>query len=97
MKALVTGASEGIGRAFAVALSQRGFAVTAVARNEARLQELMRELGGGGHSFIRADLSQTTGKDAVAALSKSRAGLRRRPSKSYIWPSSDWRADGGLL
>ena len=35
-KALITGASEGIGRAFAIALAREGYQVTAVARNEAR-------------------------------------------------------------
>ena len=39
-KALVTGASEGIGRAFARMLTEAGYEVTAVARNEARLKEL---------------------------------------------------------
>ena len=56
--ALITGASEGIGRAFAQKLATQGYAVTAIARNEKRLQELMQELGG-GHSYLPADLSKT--------------------------------------
>jgi len=38
--ALVTGASSGIGRAFAVALASRGHDIVAVARNETSLKEL---------------------------------------------------------
>ncbi|EJZ41535.1 SDR family NAD(P)-dependent oxidoreductase [Leptospira licerasiae] len=56
MKALVTGASEGIGREFAKQLAAKGYQITAVARNEARLKQLVDELGK-GHSFIVADLS----------------------------------------
>jgi hypothetical protein len=63
-RALVTGASEGIGRAFAVRLAREGYAVTAVARNEARLQALMAELGT-GHTYRVADLSTAEG---IAAL-----------------------------
>ena len=41
--ALVTGASEGLGRAFAKRLAGDGYQVMAVARSEARLQELVGE------------------------------------------------------
>jgi short-subunit dehydrogenase len=44
-RAIVTGASRGIGRAIAVALAQRGAAVGLLARSEAELAELARELG----------------------------------------------------
>lgn len=55
-KAMVTGASEGIGRSFAHKLKDAGYAVTAVARNEARLKELIQELGGAPHKYLLADL-----------------------------------------
>lgn len=64
-RALVTGASEGIGRAFAQALAREGYAVTAVARNEARLRELMAALGA-GHDYQVADLSTPADVDALA-------------------------------
>ncbi|MBS1963855.1 MAG: SDR family NAD(P)-dependent oxidoreductase [Bdellovibrionales bacterium] len=64
-RALVTGASEGIGRAFALKLAKRGYTVTAVARNASRLDSLLAELGGSGHRKIVADLSTETGLNSV--------------------------------
>ena len=63
MKAFVTGASEGLGRAFVIRLAKEGYRVTAVARNEARLAELLEELDGGPHEILSADLSQREGID----------------------------------
>ena len=63
-KTLVTGASEGIGRAFAKQLANEGYAVTAVARNEERLKNLMEEIGT-NHCFIVADLSTDKGVKTV--------------------------------
>jgi hypothetical protein len=63
--ALVTGASEGIGRAFAIKLAKRGYAVTAVARNEGRLDSLLKELEGSGHRKLVADLSTETGLNST--------------------------------
>ncbi len=65
-RALVTGASEGIGRAFARRLAREGYTVTAVARNEARLRELAAELGA-GHAFRVADLAAPPDVAALAA------------------------------
>ena len=55
--ALVTGASEGIGRAFSKRLVAEGFQVVAVARAEGRLLELVKELGADRISYRVADLS----------------------------------------
>lgn len=66
-RAMVTGASEGIGREFALRLGQEGWAVTAVARNEGRLKALVTELGGGEHGYRVADLSDPAAVDRVAA------------------------------
>ncbi len=56
-RALVTGASSGIGQEFAVQLAHLGYSVTAVARRETRLQELVQLLPGTGHSYLCVDLS----------------------------------------
>jgi short-subunit dehydrogenase len=55
-KALVTGASSGIGAEFARALARDGYRVTGVARSEDKLKDLVREIGQ-HHRFLIADLS----------------------------------------
>jgi len=64
-RALVTGASEGIGRAMSLRLAREGYEVTAVARTESRLDDLLRELKGIGHQKIVADLSKASGIQRV--------------------------------
>jgi len=59
--ALITGASSGIGRAFAQTLARRGMSVVLVARSEERLRALATELSqryGVRAEVIPADLSQ---------------------------------------
>lgn len=55
--ALLTGASEGIGRAIAKKLAKEDFKLTLVARNKERLDTLLQELGQ-GHRIVVADLSK---------------------------------------
>ena len=64
-KALVTGASSGIGREFAFQLARAGYRILAVARREERLQELLAELPGEQHGYCVADLSSQAGRDRV--------------------------------
>ncbi len=64
-RAMVTGASEGIGRAVSERLAKEGFAVTLVARNAARLKELLLELAGHSHKIVVADLSRPSGQGAA--------------------------------
>ncbi|HBN10242.1 MAG TPA: NAD(P)-dependent oxidoreductase [Cyanobacteria bacterium UBA8530] len=57
-KALVTGASRGIGRAIALSLAQEGAQVAVVSRSQGQLEALVEEMGGkqAGHIAITLDL-----------------------------------------
>jgi uncharacterized protein len=65
--ALVTGASSGIGRAFALRLAHDGFDLVLVARRRERLEELAGEIekGGAGTEILVADLTTAEGLAAV--------------------------------
>jgi len=67
-KALVTGGSSGIGKAFATALAERGYSVTIIARNAEKLAVATKELPqkeGSTHRFIAADLASKEGRQAI--------------------------------
>lgn len=68
--ALVTGASAGIGRAFAEGLAQRDYDLVIVARDTARLEALQKELAsahGTTSEVLSADLGDLTDLAAVEA------------------------------
>jgi short-subunit dehydrogenase len=66
--ALVTGASSGIGEAFARQLVERGHRVAITARREDRLNTLAEELGGPDRAVvIAADLASPEDRDRLAA------------------------------
>ena len=71
--ALITGASKGLGKAMALALSQAGAAIALVSRDEARLNDVASEIRGGGGTaaVFAADVTDEAQvalvRDAVAA------------------------------
>ena len=78
LTAIVTGASSGIGRATALALASRGAHLALLARNEAALQEVAREVErlGGGAVVCVADLSSAQEREgAVERALKHLGGL----------------------
>lgn len=61
---LITGASEGMGKEFAKHLAADGYTITAVARTEDKLKQLINEIGN-NHSYIVADLTTVSGQDKI--------------------------------
>lgn len=66
--ALITGASQGIGRACAIALAKAGARVALAARNEAKLAEVAAEIkaGGGTAEVFAIDIAREESIKAVA-------------------------------
>lgn len=78
-RALITGASSGLGRGYALRLATEGYDLLLVARNEPRLTELASRIEsehGKRAEVVVADLSTRSGIDAVVAIIvKSRVDL----------------------
>lgn len=70
--ALVTGASSGIGKAYAERLAADGYDLIVVGRREDRLDELATSLPDVDVRVVAADLSTDNGVDAVAELCASK-------------------------
>jgi len=91
--ALVTGASAGIGRAFAQALARRGLDVVLVARDKGRLEALAAELAGHGvrAEVLAADLAQP------AELQRVEERLRAEPAIDLLVNNAGIAATGAFL
>jgi short-subunit dehydrogenase len=66
-KALLTGATGGLGRAIATAMAERGAVLALSARNREALEQLAAELPGDGHSVLPADLAEPDAAERLAA------------------------------
>jgi len=73
-RAVVTGASSGIGRALARLMAEHGYRVLAVARRRERLENLARE-SGGRISHLAVDLADPGSLDAIAEAVEAMGGL----------------------
>lgn len=66
-KALLTGATGGLGRAIATSLAERGAVLALSARNREALEEMAAALPGSGHSVLPADLAEPDAAERLAA------------------------------
>ncbi|MDG1286961.1 MAG: SDR family oxidoreductase [Rickettsiales bacterium] len=73
-RAIVCGASKGIGRATAIELASQGASVTLLARNEAALEAVKTSLAGGGHHVLVADAADTAGLTAKVSAHVAQHG-----------------------
>lgn len=66
-KALLTGATGGLGRAIAQAMAERGARLTLSARHREALEAMAAELPGSGHDVLPADLGEPDAAERLAA------------------------------
>ena len=76
MKALITGASSGIGRDIARELNKRGYELILVARNIEKLEQTKLELGT-NVEIVEMDISKEE-KDIIAEIVVKKTGVVRK-------------------
>jgi short-subunit dehydrogenase len=93
--ALVTGASSGIGRAFAQRLAADGYDLVVTGRRLDRLEELAATLTSVNVEPMTADLSTDEGVDAIAALCATQplAMLVNNAGIAHYMPFAELPAD----
>ena len=75
-RAMVTGASSGLGAAMAQVLAKAGYRVALLARRESKLREIVDGLDGEGHVIVPCDLTQPESiPPAMAAVAEAFGGL----------------------
>lgn len=88
-KALLTGATGGLGRAIAQALAERGARLTLSARNREALEAMAADLPGGGHEVLPADLAEP---DAAERLAAEASGTEILVANAGL-PAAGWLGD----
>ncbi len=88
-KALLTGATGGLGRAIAVALAERGAQVLLSARDRVALEAMAEGLPGEGHRVLPADLAE----DGAAERLVAEAGCADAFVANAGLPGAGWVAD----
>jgi uncharacterized protein len=93
--ALVTGASSGIGRAYAQRLAADGHDLVIVGRDQERLDALAASLTGVAVQVVTADLATDTGIDTVAAVCADQplTMLVNNAGVSHYMPMAELPAD----
>jgi NAD(P)-dependent dehydrogenase (short-subunit alcohol dehydrogenase family) len=102
--ALITGASRGLGRAFAEAMGEFGADVACVGRDEAKLAETLQIIGKYKHNNIavKADVTKENEvkrmvDETVSQMGKidicfNNAGIARPPRPIHLTPTEEWDA-----
>ncbi|MBK5960539.1 oxidoreductase [Rhodoplanes elegans] len=99
-KALLCGASRGLGKACALALAREGVAVTIAARTPATLEQAAQDIrshigdhAGGSVAWVAADITTEAGRDAILAACPEPDILLNNADGPLPGDFRDWRRD----
>jgi len=91
--ALITGAGRGLGRAFALALAERGFKIAAVARTQAEINATAEAIvrNGGRAVAIAGDVTDRQAVERAVATTEAELGsITLLINNAGIYPPSDF-------